>query len=541
MKYSKLAFILMFYIFLTLIPLNATLEDDLILDGKIDWQTLKGKQTQALIFEPPGGMKKTPKGDVTWAYTYDVTWLYLAVEWEDDDWNNNFSMAMGPRDVDTIHLLIDNNNNLTYEGDEDRKYVVTADTRSTYIDATKKNFDQDTTGNGYGIVRYHEKTGKYSAEFLVPFVGDIEEELIGDVFRFNLVIMDHLVIDPDEGVKRVQVARLAADELSSKEWPVINLPREETLPPEPASFPKPSGLIIFRSTHENKKGEIYSFDPASRKIKRITDNDLREDTISLSPDRKKIAFMGSVGDPYKDIGAFGECEIYTVNVDGTDLKKLTSNKNLDGHPGWSLGSKKIVYAAYLPDINGSHIMMMDADGKNQKDLTAATFKDYKKYFIEENDPDFLTADSIIFKTNRFFKFKKKTGNDNQLQLARLDLKTMKVIQVTKNNNVVDHDPIGNGKKVMFERLNGNLDYTDLPGAFGPWQIVEADADGSGKERILIDDEWINWLPVYAPGSKYFIYIRSCGYSECRLVDLETGRDLGRFIPWMTQIQYMDWK
>ena len=53
-----------------------------------------------------------------------------------------------------------------------------------------------------------------------------------------------------------------------------------------------------------------------------------------SPDGKSIAFASN-----KD----GEFNIYTINPDGTDLKRITTQTGNELEPNWSPDSKTIVY------------------------------------------------------------------------------------------------------------------------------------------------------------------------------------------------------
>jgi Tol biopolymer transport system component len=59
----------------------------------------------------------------------------------------------------------------------------------------------------------------------------------------------------------------------------------------------------------------------------------------LSPDGKRIVFTSLKN---------GDLDIYTMNVDGTDLKQLTTTPGYDGGPWWSPDGKMIAYRAWHP-------------------------------------------------------------------------------------------------------------------------------------------------------------------------------------------------
>src|SRR4051812_18030456 len=121
----------------------------------------------------------------------------------------------------------------------------------------------------------------------------------------------------------------------------------------------------------------------------------------LSPDGRRIVFTS-----LKD----GDLDIYVMDVDGSHVRRLTTQTGYDGGAWWSPDGKRIVYRAYHPteakdlasykDLlaqrlvrpNKMDLWIMDADGRNQKqitDLGAASFgpswtPDGKKIIFSSN-------------------------------------------------------------------------------------------------------------------------------------------------------------
>ena len=92
-----------------------------------------------------------------------------------------------------------------------------------------------------------------------------------------------------------------------------------------------------------------------------------------------------------------------------------------------------------------------------------------------------------------------------------------------------------------KRFNKDSDYaTDPETAFTPWDILSAPADGSTAPTLLVADGWVNWLPVYSPDSRYIVYLKSLPHTAACLMTRD-GKYLGRLIPDMTRIRYIDWK
>lgn len=124
--------------------------------------------------------------------------------------------------------------------------------------------------------------------------------------------------------------------------------------------------------------DIYTVDTDGRNLKRLTNYNTYTAEAGLSPDGKTIVFTSLKG---------GDLDIYTMNVDGTNVKQLTHQLGYDGGPWWSPDGKRIVYRAYHPtdaaeltsyqDLLKQHMIRpnkmelftMNADGSDQKQIT----------------------------------------------------------------------------------------------------------------------------------------------------------------------------
>jgi len=117
------------------------------------------------------------------------------------------------------------------------------------------------------------------------------------------------------------------------------------------------GKICFSSGRDESR-EIYVMDVDGCNQRRITFTPLEEMMPAWSPDGKKIAFEGSPVD---------KPEIYVMNADGSNQMNLTKNSDWDLYPAWSPDGTKIAFAS---ERDGNwEIYVMNADGSNQMNLT----------------------------------------------------------------------------------------------------------------------------------------------------------------------------
>ncbi|MCH8891665.1 MAG: PD40 domain-containing protein [Myxococcales bacterium] len=129
------------------------------------------------------------------------------------------------------------------------------------------------------------------------------------------------------------------------------------------NFPSwsPSGdAIVYTSYRVENRPKLFLSTRGRGKPGRILSklSDMPQYRAVFHPDGRELAVVMTPS---------GSTEIYRVNLDGKNLRRLTQNRSIDVSPSWSPDGRKIVFVS---DRSGSpQIYLMDANGSNARRLT----------------------------------------------------------------------------------------------------------------------------------------------------------------------------
>jgi Tol biopolymer transport system component len=284
-----------------------------------------------------------------------------------------------------------------------------------------------------------------------------------------------------------------------------------------------NGKIAFVTNRNGPPGEIYVMNPDGSGQQNITNSPASETRPAFSPDGKKIAFVKdfkgiSVMNPdgtglaqildgassglgsitsFPDWSPDGKkivfnaipkgspdgADIYSINVDGTGLTRLTTNPANDSSPAWSPDGTKIAFSSIrdaVPNEVNYEIYVMDADGSNQTRITNNTKFDSGPAW----SPD---GARIAFTSRRDDNFEVYVMNADGSNPARLT-----------NNGEQDSDPkwSPDGTKIAF--------MTSRDGRFG--EIYTMNSDGTGLVNLTnadgfdMDPSWQRASAPFGPAS-----------------------------------------
>jgi Tol biopolymer transport system component len=101
-----------------------------------------------------------------------------------------------------------------------------------------------------------------------------------------------------------------------------------------------------------------------------------DNTISWSPDQKWLAFTAY--DPQIDTSAGGhQAEIWMINVETGELKRLSNNTTLDSDPFFSPGGRQLVYMSAVDGY--ARVYVMDVAAGRSRLLTPEQYGDNPKW------------------------------------------------------------------------------------------------------------------------------------------------------------------
>ena len=210
--------------------------------------------------------------------------------------------------------------------------------------------------------------------------------------------------------------------------------------PEPPDFSKGYVWKLYESF------DIFSANADGLDIKRLTYSDKYDAEATVSPIGDKIVFT-SMRD--------GDPEIYVMDIDGQNQTRLTFAKGYDGGPFFSIDGSKIVFRASRPETEKElidynelvkdgivrpsvlEIYVMDADGSNIKRITNLGKASFAPYF----HPD---SKRIIFSSN----VNSESGRDFDLYIINIDGTGLEQITF---NDTFDGFPMftRDGKQLVF--------------------------------------------------------------------------------------------
>jgi len=262
---------------------------------------------------------------------------------------------------------------------------------------------------------------------------------------------------------------------------------------------------IFDSDYQlnpQKYFELYTMNVDGSNVQRVTNNSIWETQAEVSPDGKKI--LCSIISPaaiVEDVDS--RWEIAIMDIDGGNPKKLTDNDYLDKGPDWNHDGTKIAYISDSAHRTNEDIKkripfkldlyVMNSDGSGKEQLTFAKPGEiYGDPGFSNKKPSKITyAHSQGFSDKTDLYIMDSDGSDKRLVLKH----DKKILAATDPEFSPDDSRI-----IFMGRLNkrGKL-------GFDIYNIFSINIDGTDLRRITDYDGESDVLPKYSPDGALISY------------------------------------
>jgi Tol biopolymer transport system component len=119
--------------------------------------------------------------------------------------------------------------------------------------------------------------------------------------------------------------------------------------------------------------EVYVMNADGTNVRRLTDNADFDSAAAWSPDGRWLAFERAPGETLTPGTEPQEKDIYVTRPDGSDVHRLTDSPGLDEGPVWSPDGTEIAFSSARD--GQQEIYVMNADGSEQRRLTSSASRD----------------------------------------------------------------------------------------------------------------------------------------------------------------------
>lgn len=225
--------------------------------------------------------------------------------------------------------------------------------------------------------------------------------------------------------------------------------------------------IAFQSDRDGNS-DIYVMDPDGTNQRRLTTSSAADADADWSHDRRRIVFHSE-----RDRNS----EIYVMNADGSGQTRLTSDSATDRNPTWSPDGTRIAFESFRD--GNREIYVMNADGSGQRRLTTNPAEDF--------DPAWSPG------SNRIVFASARDGGNIEIYVMSADGTAQTRLVSTPG---ADFGPAWSpdGTRIVFN--------SDRDTRYQNLQLVNA--DGSNLQ-VLKKTERNDWNPAWAPDGGHIVF------------------------------------
>ena len=278
-----------------------------------------------------------------------------------------------------------------------------------------------------------------------------------------------------------------------------------------AYFSADGKQLIFQSTRDDHGcDQIYSMNVDGSGVKMLSTGTGRTTCSYFFPGEKRILYSSThLGDkqcpPKPDFSkgyvwaVYPAYDIFTAKPDGSDLKQLTNTPGYDAETTITLDGKKLVFTSMRD--GDLDIYTMDADGKNVRRLTNELGYDGGPFWSYDGK-------QIVYRANHP-KTDRDKGEYTELLKQNLIRPTALEIWVMNADGSNKRQVTSNGKAnfgpYFFPDGKRIIFASNMDDPRGRnFDLYKITTDGSGLERITFN-ETFDGFPMFSPDGKKLVF------------------------------------
>ncbi len=236
---------------------------------------------------------------------------------------------------------------------------------------------------------------------------------------------------------------------------------------------------IAFSNYENSNRNFYVIDIDGQNLKLLDKAKQACGNPVWSPDDSKITYIRN------DIGAAGNFNIFTINVDGTNRIQLT-NQNDNYSPNYLPDNSAIIYTSLNGTLSG--VYKMNTDGTNKQLLSPLG----KSFGVSSISPD-----------GKMIAINSEDWNGTQIFVMNVDGSKLKQLTFTVEKNYYDIGfPRGGNCNPVWSPNSSRIAYVSLENTTPDIFIINS--NGSGNKR-LTDSQLRDESPCWTKDGNYILF------------------------------------
>jgi TolB protein len=237
--------------------------------------------------------------------------------------------------------------------------------------------------------------------------------------------------------------------------------------------------IVFFSGRDGNC-EIYLMNTDGSNLQRLTNNAVDDISPQISPDGTSIVFCSDRDDP-NPCKCFPNCKykIYLMNHDGSNQRRLTSRSSVENEPSWSKDGRQIAFDSDINSDGNGEIFSINLDGSGLKQLTNDNFDNRAPSW----SPD---GKRICYYSIR----------DNYSQIFILNIENKDLKQLTFGNlNSFFPKWSPDGKRITFFKMGAGIRQ----------DIFIIDTNGTNLQQITNIPSIVDEAPSWSPDGKQIVF------------------------------------